>query len=293
MPDTCLVYRIRALTNLHAGSGEENYGLIDKLVQRDVLTGLPCIHPSSLKGALKQYLDHAGLSAADLKHIFGSDAQINKAGLGGQYQSGEYAFLGAHLLALPVASDKHTYVMVSSPLVLRTLADFAGQLGFAWKDGDAWTAFTQLDDKPLPLGIHCSGKLSLGDQEVHLNAPGSQLQAAADALLALIGEGPVALVSDETFRILCDDLHLPVMARNSLDDGISKNLWYEQVLPRQTRMVAFFIAPENDPHTYSFDQKNTSGLVQIGGNASVGYGFTRWTALHPVLPSPPINSPES
>lgn len=292
MPDTCLAYNIRALTNLHAGSGEENYGLIDKLVQRDVLTGLPCIHPSSLKGALKQYLDHVGMSSPDLKHIFGSDAQINKAGQGGQYQSGEYAFLGAQLLALPVASDKHTYVMVSSPLVLRTLADFAAQLDFTWAGGDAWTTLAGLDDNQLPLGIQCSGRLSLGDEEETLKAPDSTLQAAADSLLALIGEGPVTLVSDEKLRTLCDDLHLPVIARNSLDDGISQNLWYEQVLPRQTRMVAFFIAPEKDEKAYDFDQKNTSGLIQIGGNASVGYGFTRWIALHSALPTLQ-NSPES
>ncbi|MEZ4773691.1 MAG: type III-B CRISPR module RAMP protein Cmr4 [Bacteroidia bacterium] len=280
MSDTCLAYNIRALTNLHVGSGEENYGLIDKLVQRDVLTGIPCIHPSSLKGALKQYLDHQGMSSADQIYIFGSDAQINKTGKSGQYQTGEYAFLGAHLLALPVATDKHTYVMVTSPMLLRTLADFAEQLGFVQEGNDEWKKFKDIKDEKLPIGISCQGPVWLWDIKIDLKAVSGDLGTAASSLKNLIGEGPVVIVPDQTFRKLCNDLHLPVIARNALNDGESVNLWYEQVLPRQTRMVAFIIAPEGDTLVNSFDTHNQASVIQIGGNASVGYGFTRWTALH-------------
>ena len=44
-------------TNLHAGSGDANYGIIDKLVQREPATNRPIIHSSSLKGALREYFE--------------------------------------------------------------------------------------------------------------------------------------------------------------------------------------------------------------------------------------------
>ena len=48
-------FKITAKTNMHVGSGDTNYGIIDKLVQRDVLSNLPMIHSSSLKGALREF----------------------------------------------------------------------------------------------------------------------------------------------------------------------------------------------------------------------------------------------
>lgn len=50
------VWLITAKTNLHVGNeNTSNYGLVDKLIQRDALTGLPCINSSSLKGALNEF----------------------------------------------------------------------------------------------------------------------------------------------------------------------------------------------------------------------------------------------
>ena len=291
MSFTCLTYSIRALTNLHVGSGEENYGLIDKLVQRDVLTGLPCIHPSSLKGAIKQYLDHQGMTPETQKAICGSDASINKGESGTGYQSGEYAFLGGHLLALPVAAAQHTYVMVVSPGILAHLADMAAQLGFKWKK-DAWTSLKDIKNDKLPMSTDSAEVLDLADFHVTVKRPAEDKKAAFEALAELVGTGPVVLVTDAMLRDLAGDLRLPVIARNSLNDGQSVNLWYEQVLPRQTRMLTFILVPEGDPDVRTFDALVQKQVVQVGGNASVGYGFTRWTAVHS-LPQPVSPQPDS
>ena len=50
------VFKITAKTKLHVGneSGGE-FTIIDKTIQRDPLTSLPCINSSSLKGAIKEY----------------------------------------------------------------------------------------------------------------------------------------------------------------------------------------------------------------------------------------------
>ncbi len=85
----------------------------------------------------------------------------------------------------------------------------------------------------------------------------------------------------------CKDLQhitngLPVIARNQLDNGESKNLWYEEVVPRATRFVFFVKAEENDKKRLDkFDEMITSqnNPVQIGANGSVGYGYCKITKI--------------
>jgi len=49
------VYKYTCLTNLHVGSGDINYNIVDNEVERDPVTGLPMIHASGVKGALREY----------------------------------------------------------------------------------------------------------------------------------------------------------------------------------------------------------------------------------------------
>ena len=60
-------YKIECLTNLHVGSGEINYNIVDNEVEKDAVTGLPVIHASGIKGALRD----------TFKNII-SDEEINK-----------------------------------------------------------------------------------------------------------------------------------------------------------------------------------------------------------------------
>lgn len=48
-------YIIKTKTNLHAGSGDTNFGVVDNEVQRDSITNLPVINSSSLKGAVRDH----------------------------------------------------------------------------------------------------------------------------------------------------------------------------------------------------------------------------------------------
>lgn len=73
---------------------------------------------------------------------------------------------------------------------------------------------------------------------------------------------------------------LPVIARNYLDNGISKNLWYEEVAPRESVFVTCFQAPDAVLAEALHDK-----VVQLGGNATVGYGFCLFTQISP-KPSP-------
>ena len=48
-------YIIKTKTNLHAGSGDTNFGIVDNQVQRDTISNIPVINSSSLKGAIRDH----------------------------------------------------------------------------------------------------------------------------------------------------------------------------------------------------------------------------------------------
>lgn len=69
------IYAIRCITNLHAGSGDATYGVIDKLVQRDPITNYPGIYAPSIKGAIREHFTSYvnDLQPGFLKYVFGSE----------------------------------------------------------------------------------------------------------------------------------------------------------------------------------------------------------------------------
>lgn len=68
------VWLIIPQTNLHVGNENTvNFSVIDKSIQRDVTTDLPCINSSSLKGAIKEFMtEYLNTNAATVQDIFGS-----------------------------------------------------------------------------------------------------------------------------------------------------------------------------------------------------------------------------
>jgi len=93
-----------------------------------------------------------------------------------------------------------------------------------------------------------------------------------------------AVFNDDLFQHICTS-GLPVIARNKLSDkGTSENLFYEEILPR--RSVLWFMngiyqfsadAPAGDFFQKQFalvESQLQSQSIQIGANASVGYGVT-------------------
>lgn len=89
------VWMIVPQTNLHVGNESiVNFSVIDKAIQRDVTTGIPCINSSSLKGAIKEYLENKQFE--NIKELFGSTrADMNNS------QKGSALFFDATLLAIP------------------------------------------------------------------------------------------------------------------------------------------------------------------------------------------------
>ena len=71
----------------------------------------------------------------------------------------------------------------------------------------------------------------------------------------------------------------PVIARNSLVMGKSENLWYEQIVPRQS--IFYTLISSSRPRTELLRTLLMilgmwkTVCIQIGANASIGYGFCK------------------
>ncbi len=287
MANTAQFFCIKTLTNLHVGSGDNNFGVVDNLVQRDVNTNLPTIHASSLKGALKEFFQaNSSLSPAD------RDAFIAQV-FGDVKSAGRWQFLSADLLSRPLRSDKAPYFNATSPAVLERLAKRLKDLGVTPPKGLEELAKLEVaSGTPLVFKQNLDGAII---EELDWKAKYSTIDVTG--LTSLLGERLV-LVHSADFQTL----DLPVIARNHLENGESQNLWYEEVVPYDSRFGWLLLAdkeekitdkkmaekPEADQAMASQDTPAATGKtlwetftkalakpVQIGANASVGYGLCK------------------
>jgi len=259
-------WTIRTITNLHAGSGDADYGLVDKHVQRDPVTDLPVINASSIKGAFREsMLPHL---KNETNRVFGSE---NKGGKSDDLHQGEYRFFSAKLLALPVRSSEDFYYVATCLELLEDFVKDANVFGVALPEPLEANISALKKKKPEQGKPHRYGG---SDKPTRLEDWVSEKQTGHSGLEAILGER-VAILHASDFKQLSDEL--PIIARNHLENGISVNLWYEQVVPHEAR----FYCPitSTDDQVEKTLQEKMSSLMQIGGNATVGYGLTRFTKL--------------
>ena len=257
-------YTIRALTNMQPGSGEATQGVVDNFIQRDPATGYPVIFGSSLKGALRAFMEAHLNNDGVVSAIFGNNEQ-----------QGSYRFFSAHLIALPLRSNKRPYYLAISPSVARHVLDMFEALEFLPDEGlkSELVCIRDMDvNRPRVKGAHDG--LFIEDFE-HLD----DLTLELTNLSKLLHSEDIVVLPDEEFYKVLSNENLPVIARNYLENGISKNLWYEQVIPRFSVFVTPLMYPANDGNFQQFHSTLTSNLLQIGGNATVGYGYCRVDAL--------------
>ena len=72
---------------------------------------------------------------------------------------------------------------------------------------------------------------------------------------------------------------LPVLARNHLESGVSQNLWYEEVVPRESYFGFTILVPEGHEHFDDFNALLQDKVIQLGANATIGYGLCHFTQL--------------
>lgn len=221
---------IIAQTNLHVGSeGMSNFGIIDKAIQRDATTNLPCVHSSSLKGAIKEYIvNHKDLNVS-CKDVFGSDKDSKD-----DIKKGNTIFFDANLLFLPIqctTADNCLFKLAYDPTVLEAF------------------------EKRLDV------------LEINYSS-GTIINKISDIYNATV------LKEVSNFQDICTSENLPIIARNKLENGESDNLWYEEVLPSQS-ILGTVICTDDD----KLEEALAGKLIQIGANATVGYGYCSFIKL--------------
>ena len=267
------LYKITTLSNLHVGSGDINFDVIDNQVQRDSITNLPNINSSSLKGAFREHFTGDGNESNMVKYIFGGDNKESEA------QAGAYSFFEAQLLTRPVRSNVKAYFNATSPLVIKNLLETIENFNIEF-DSTLKAELVKLSKIEIkqgkPIIFENISNAILEDEEAIIK------DFDTSKLMPLLGED-LALFSDEDYKAL----DLPVLARNYLVDGSSQNLWYEEVVPKKTKFFFCIAKPTNidekdkKQKIDGFENRfnNEGSKIQFGANKSIGYGFSKVTKV--------------
>jgi CRISPR-associated protein Cmr4 len=281
-------YIITCKTNMHAGKGSTDQGVIDNLVQKDHTEGLPCIYSSSLKGAFREYFEEyickqdESLTQDEVNNIFGwakrsePEKENDRNKKDKKDKKGNYLFHDALLLSIPARSNRYNFFHTTCPMALKRLVETLKIYGLRNEASDVFLSHIRnvSDERPLLYGVQQVGGLQIE----HF----SNFDFCENTVLNELFNGEsLLIVSDDQFKLMNEDYNLPVVARNQLENGESKNLFYEQIIPRESKF--FFIINSVDNSTSFEDNllKHVKTMpVQIGANASIGYGFSIITSLN-------------
>jgi len=261
------IYHIKCRTHLHVGSGDNNYGVIDKMVQRDPTDKLPCIYSSSLKGAIREYFEVA--HSDQVESIFGNETKSS------------VVFHQAHLLSIPVRSNAIPYFNVTCPQIID---DFIDRVEFLEVGNvEMVNALNQLKAKMQKKKIvhfeaDLMGSVSIED---YRNSAVVKDTLSESKLLESVMGSHIAIVDNGDFIRMTDNYNLPIIARNKLENGESQNLWYEQIVPRESRFYfATTTTPGHEAQAEQFyDRIGKRNKIQIGANATIGYGLCELNKL--------------
>lgn len=266
------LFKMRLVTNLHMGSGEANFNFIDNQVQRDPITEYPNMHSSGIKGALREFFGE--IENKDyVREIFGSENAEKE-----DNKQGSVSFIEGKLLSIPVRSNKKSYFMGTTIEIIREYVEFSNLFGKNTENlkeikeelEKIHKKLTEAGKKVCVLGNEEKGLLieSFENNEI-------DFYAENDVLSKVLGIKDIVVIKEENFK---DEIskRLPVIARNQLENGVSKNLWYEEVVPRETVFYTGLVNSQNTDKFEDFCKKLEENLVQIGANATIGYGFTKF-----------------
>lgn len=289
-------YIIKTKTNLHAGSGDTNFGIVDNQVQRDTISNLPVINASSLKGAIRDHFKEELAQSNDLpidsdfvkpfvfKTIFGDEQKELDGDDSKTYnklpKQGLVKFIDAKLLFLPLRSNNKPFFHVTSISILKEAQSFLESFGIKLEFDNIET-----NNKSVVVG---------NENAIVEDVECSFIQADISKIRNIFGIENLAIFNDEDFNEAVSNL--PVLARNALDNGKSVNLWYEEVLPRESILYIVLCYYNNLDDSTSdsrgktdkkkfemayklFEEKLLKDNIQIGANASIGYGITKFSKL--------------
>jgi len=274
------MFLLDALTNMHVGSGETHYDIVDNKIQRNPVTNIPVIHSSGIKGAFREYC--SGKKDINIDLLFGKepkDTDDDKS------SPGHLIIFEANLIFIPLRSTEKAFYYCTSPYALMDFFEYYSNfckhkdeisLIEKWLDKQSFSdnvPFVTFDGRTPEIEDYSS----LGK-----GVDGASVKKILAGLFKVNIED-IALFSDTFFTAICEDA-IPVVTRNKIDDeGMSENLFYEEVLPRRSKL-SFILGEENGKLGDNYNKfvssiTGSEASIQVGGNYSIGYGFSKITKL--------------
>ncbi len=300
------LFYIETLTPMHVGSGDIHFGVVDNLIQRNPATKIPVINASSLKGSLKEHFEKKlkandtsnALEKTEIDYLFGKETTIESEGdkeakkTKSDSKPGRMIVFEANLLTLSLRASQKVFFNATSPQVLKDYLKYYVLLKASPPDLDTFNKV--LDD----LLIHELGSKDfvvfeeLTGLEIEDFDKGSKFTTKDNdtdnklknflQTVFKIDISSIAIFNDSIFSAICER-KVPVIARNQIDNdtGTSKNLFYEEVLPRCTKLYFYLGEEKISTATNGYYDKikqciaADKEIIQIGANYSIGYGFTK------------------
>ena len=275
-------YKVNCITYLHMGSGELNFNIVDNEVERDAVSGYPVMFSSGVKGALRDHFNNnVELPSDDITAIFGTD--IKDAGGSGTVP-GNVKFLNAELLFLAVrssAGNSPYYMLTTKTLLHRFNTLYESVKKSENQNSSILNGLETLSEDSC---FSYANVNTVGVDGINLEPTTIGNETGMKTFIERVFDDPsdrnrVLIVPDTVLK----KISLPVLARNQLENGESKNLWYEEVVPHSS----VFVLPVLSNGTADGDQYletlqgalSDQGFVQFGGHATIGYGLTQLSEL--------------
>lgn len=299
------LFFIETLTPMHVGSGDIHFGVVDNLIQRNPVTKIPVINASSLKGSLKEHFDKKNkanvttnaLTDDEIGYLFGKDTEIKSEGdddetKKSESKPGRMIVFEANLLTLPLRASQKVFFNATSPQVLK---DYLKYYVLLKTSPPELNKFFEVLDKPLIPELESKDFVvfeELTGLELEDFDKGSRFTTKDNdtdnkfknflQTVFKIDISSLAIFNDSIFSAICER-KIPVIARNQIDNdtGTSKNLFYEEVLPRCTKLYFYLGEEKINAATNGYYDKikkyivADKEIIQIGANYSIGYGFSK------------------
>ncbi len=240
---------LECVTNLHVGNGDVNYNIIDNEVEKDPVTNYPTINSSGVKGSIREFFESKKVDESDIKDWLGAEG-MDEGGKKKSSSAGKIKILSAEFVSRPFRASEgpKAYYMITTPETIKRVNDLSNTF----------------------IGRGLFGEVKQ-NSTTQCAAEGEPISDSV-----LFGNSEYYVIKDSKFR----ENQLPVMARNKLENGVSKNLWYEEIVPHGS----IFIVPvlcEDKNMLNKFVNELSGKIVQFGGNASIGYGLCKVSVEEP------------
>lgn len=264
------ILKFDCITNLHVGSGDINYSIIDNEVEKDPVTGYPMIHASGVKGAFRDLVEsnkaNVELAKELAQKLFGGKGEASKL------SSSAYKIFDAMMITRPlrVKGGNKPSIPVFTEQSINDYLRVLSMFGVNKYGVDS----IKVDFKSVNFVTNVDAIQVKGEKIKKIQVEGEETEKISDQkLIGDLAKLKDIIGAEYAIAKSLDEFDLPTIARNKLDNGISKNLWYEEFVPYSSVFYCLVITPDEE---FEIDLTNP---IQFGGHASLGYGFVKVTDL--------------